>query len=97
LLRGTSADIEDVKQARRSYNSVMAPRDGSAGHARDVKDFEEKHTNISVKLALTQSRLHELEKETDAVLRSDLIDMEMRQLEAEVGLLILKFKLWEVW
>jgi hypothetical protein len=91
LLRGTSADIEDVKQARRSYNSVMAPRDGSAGHARDVKDFEEKHTNISVKLALTQSRLHELEKETDAVLRSDLIDMEMRQLEAEVGLLVLKF------
>jgi hypothetical protein len=89
LLRGTSADIEDVKQARRSYNSVMMPRDGSAGHARDVKDFEEKHTNISVKLALTQSRLHELEKETDAVLRSDLIDMEMRQLEAEVGLLVL--------
>jgi hypothetical protein len=94
LLRGTSADIEDVKQARRSYNSVMMPRDGgAAGHARDVKDFEEKHTNISVKLALTQSRLHELEKETDAVLRSDLIDMEMRQLEAEVGLLVLKFKL----
>jgi hypothetical protein len=90
LLRGTSADIEDVKQARRSYNSVMMPRDGgAAGHARDVKDFEEKHTNISVKLALTQSRLHELEKETDAVLRSDLIDMEMRQLEAEVGLLVL--------
>jgi hypothetical protein len=92
LLRGTSADIEDVKQARRSYNSVMVPRDGSAGHARDVKDFEEKHTNISVKLALTQSRLLELEKETDAVLRSDLIDMEIRQLEAEVGLLVLNYE-----
>jgi hypothetical protein len=86
LLRGTSADIEDVKQARRSYNGSRAlTRDSSTGHARDVKDFEEKHTNISLKLALTQSRLQELEKETDAVLRNDLIDVEMRQLEAEVG------------
>jgi hypothetical protein len=95
LLRGTSADIEDVKQARRSYSgsrAVNMPRDGSAGHARDVRDFEEKHTNISVKLALTQSRLQELEKETDAVLRSDLIDMEMRQLEAEVGQVLLMFR-----
>ena len=83
LLRGTSADIEDVRQARRSYNGSRA-RDGSASHTRDVKEFEEKHTNISLKLALTQKRLQELEKETDAVLRSDLIDMEMRQLEAEV-------------
>jgi hypothetical protein len=86
LLRGTSADIEDVKQARRSYNGSRAVgRDSSAGHAKDVKEFEEKHTNISLKLALTNKKLQELEKETDAVLRSDLIDMEMRQLEAEVN------------
>ena len=86
LLRGTSADIEDVK-ARKKYTSprFQIGRDHGANHLQDIKDFEEKFTNISLKIATARQRFQELDQETDYALRNDLIDMELQELEAEVA------------
>lgn len=84
LLRGTSADIEDVR-ARKSYSSPRFGRENISNNAKDIKEFEEKFTNISLKIANARQRLQELDKESDYNLRVDLINMELQELEAEVA------------
>ena len=86
LLRGTSEDIEDVK-ARKGYSSsrFQSARENTANHAKEIKEFDEKFTNISLRIATARQRFENLDLETDCGLRNDLIDMELQELEAEVA------------
>jgi len=85
LLRGTSADIEDVKARKASGGRFTISRESSLNHARDVREFEDTSIALTGKMSLARARLVELETETDLQLRTDLIDMETHQLEAEIA------------
>ena len=78
LLRGTSEVIEDVK-------SRSVSRGGS--HTKDIKQFVESSNNLDIKMGQLKIRLDQI-SESDLGLRCDLVDMETRQLEAEVAALI---------
>merc|ERR1719427_610763 len=82
LLRGTSADIEDVK-ARSQTQGTSARY--NMGHSRDIKQFMETAESIVGKLDQARQRLEQLTGEMDLELRGDLVEMETQQLEAEVA------------
>ena len=77
LLRGASADIEDVKA--RSLTR------GQAALARDKKDFQDSASTLLAKLTTAQARLEQMVEESDLELRIDLIEMEVQELEAAVA------------
>jgi len=83
LLRGTSADIEDVKARSKVSQSTSARH--NMGHSRDIKQFMETAVTIKGKLDLARQRLEQLTGEMDLELRGDLVEMETQQLEAEVA------------
>ena len=85
LLRGTSEDIEDVKARKSGYISSRSARDSLGNHAKEIKEFDDKFTNICLKIATARQRLEALDPDTDYALRNDLIDMELQELEAEVA------------
>ena len=78
LLQGTSEVIEDVK-------SRSVSRGGS--QTKDIKQFVDSSNNLDIKMGQLKIRLDQI-SESDLGLRCDLVDMETRQLEAEVAALI---------
>ena len=77
LLRGASEDIEDVK--KRSISR------GQAAQSRDKKDFLDSCSCLLARLAAAQARLKQLGGEADLELRTDLVEMEIQELEAAVA------------
>ena len=77
LLQGTSEVIEDVRARSVSRGS----------QTKDIKQFVEASNSVDIKMGQLKIRLDQI-SESDLGLRCDLVDMETRQLEAEVAALI---------
>ena len=57
----------------------------SAGHSKDIKSYMDTCDTIGNKIAQVKIRLEQVSSESDLGLRSDLIEMETQQVEAQVA------------
>ena len=78
LLSGTSGNTEAVEDVRtRSRHSM--------GQGRDIKQFLETCDSVDIKMGQVKVRMETISSESDLGLRSELVEMETQQIEAEVA------------